>query len=179
MPAAGISVACTAVVGKYMGMGKPELAQRRAWLGLRLALGYMITCGILMVVFREPMIRFFVDAATPPDAVQRLVKLGSMFLIATAAFQAFDAVTMTLSGARRGAGDTVVPGIATVVLSWGVIVGGGTVLVAVLPENIRPLGGWIGAASYIMLLATFLLIRFVGGRWKKNKVLAESATVGH
>lgn len=179
MPAVGISVACTAVVGKYMGMGRPDLATRRAWLGLRLALGYMITCGILMVAFREPMIRFFVDAATPPDAVERLVKLGAMFLIATAAFQAFDAVAMTLSGALRGAGDTVFPGIVTMVLAWGVIVGLGTILVEILPEPLRPMGGWIGAASYIMLLATFLLFRFARGRWKTNKVLADSATVGH
>lgn len=179
MPAVGISVACTAVVGKYMGMGKPELAARRAWLGLRIAIAYMITCGILMVVFRGQMIAFFIDAKTPPESVSRVIELGSMFLIATAAFQAFDATAMTLSGALRGAGDTLVPGVATLVLSWLVIVGAGTVLVEVLPDRIKPMGGWIGAASYIILLATILLVRFAGGRWKTNKVLKESSVAGH
>src|SRR5204863_7549748 len=64
MPAVGISVACTAVVGKYMGMGKPELAARRAWLGVRIAVVYMVTCGILMVAFRGQLIRFFIDNDT-------------------------------------------------------------------------------------------------------------------
>lgn len=179
MPAVGISVACTAVVGKYMGMGKPELAARRAWLGVRLAIGYMVTCGVLMVLFRSQLIAFFIDNQTPPESVDRVIALGSMFLIATAAFQAFDAVAMTLSGALRGAGDTLVPGVATLVLSWLVIVGAGTVLVEVLPERIRPMGGWIGAASYIILLATAMFVRFAGGKWKKNKILNESATAGH
>ncbi len=179
MPAVGISVACTAVVGKYMGMGKPDLAAQRAWLGVRVAIVYMISCGILMVVFRHQLIAFFIDAKTPPESVARVIALGSMFLIATAAFQAFDAIAMTLSGALRGAGDTLIPGLATLVLSWLVIVGAGTVLVAVLPERIKPMGGWIGAASYIILLATMLLLRFVGGKWKTNKVLKESSVAGH
>ena len=176
MPAVGIHVACTAIVGKYMGMGRPDLAARRAWLGVRLAMIYMITCGILMVIYRAPMVRFFLDANTAPEAADRIIALGSMFLIATATFQAFDAVAMTLSGSLRGAGDTVVPGVVTVILSWVVIVALGTILKHTLPETLRPLGGWIGAALYIALLAIFLLFRFVGGKWKLRKVLAESST---
>jgi MATE family multidrug resistance protein len=179
MPAVGIHVACTAIVGKYMGMGRPDLAARRAWLGLKLSVVYMVTCGVLMVVYREPMVRFFIDSGTTPDATARIIALGSMFLIATATFQAFDAVAMTLSGSLRGAGDTVVPGIVTVVLSWVVIVGAGTAFIHILPERFQPVGGWIGAALYIFLLAVFLTIRFVGGKWKLRKVLAESSTVGH
>jgi MATE family multidrug resistance protein len=139
-------------------------------------MAYMITCGILMVIFRAPMVRFFLDAGTSPEAAARIIALGSMFLIACATFQAFDAVAMTLSGSLRGAGDTVVPGVVTVVLSWFVIVGLGTLLKFTLPEAFRPLGGWIGASLYIILLAIFLLSRFVGGKWKLRKVLAESAT---
>ncbi len=179
MPAVGIHVACTAIVGKYMGKGRPDLAARRAWLGLRLAVVYMVSCGVLMVIFRAPMIRFFIDAGTTPEAADRIIALGSMFLVATATFQAFDAVAMTLSGSLRGAGDTVVPGVVTVILSWFVIVGVGTLLKYALPENLQPLGGWIGAALYICLLALFLLFRFIGGRWKLRKVLADSATVPH
>lgn len=175
MPAVGIHVACTAIVGKYMGKGRPDLAARRAWLGLRLAVAYMVTCGVLMVVFREPMIRLFLDHNTPPEAAEKIIKLGSMFLFATATFQAFDAVAMTLSGSLRGAGDTVVPGVVTVILSWLVIVGVGTTLKTSLPESHQPLGGWIGAALYIFLLAVFLLWRFTGGKWKSRKVLQESA----
>lgn len=174
MPAVGISVACTAVVGKYMGMGRPDLAERRAWLALRLALGYMVLCGIVFVTFRTSLVRLFIDGDTPPEAAEELVRLGSMFLIATAAFQAFDAVAMTISGALRGAGDTVAPGVATVVLSWTVIVGGGTLAVAWLP-GLESLGPWIAAATYITILGLFLLGRFMAGHWKTRRLVAAPA----
>jgi len=170
MPAVGISVACTAVVGKYMGMGRPDLAARRAWLGLRLAAVYMALCGVLFVVFRRPMIGLFVAEGTDPAVEAELIRLGSMFLIATATFQAFDGIAMTLGGALRGAGDTVAPGIVTVVLSWLVIVGGGTMAVEFLP-GLSSLGPWIAAAVYIVLLSQYLLFRFIGGRWRSMKLV--------
>jgi MATE family multidrug resistance protein len=97
-----------------------------------------------------------------------------MFLIATATFQAFDAVAMTISGALRGAGDTVVPGLVTVLLAWSLIVGGGTALVIFAP-GLESLGGWMAAASYIVGLAIFLLVRFRSGKWKSKRLLKESA----
>lgn len=175
MPAVGLSVACTAVVGKYMGMGRPDLAMHRSWLALKLALAYMSLCAILFVVFRRPMVGIFLDNGTAPDVVDRVIRLGAMFLIATAAFQAFDAVAMITSGALRGAGDTVVPGIITVVLSWVLIVGGGLMMVGTFP-NLESLGPWIAASAYIIILSLFLLGRFMGGRWKSIKLAGVEKT---
>ncbi len=173
MPAVGISVACTAVVGKYMGMGLPDVAASRAWLALRFAMGYMVLCGAVFVVFRRSLIAFFIQADTPAADAAEVVRLGSMFLIATATFQAFDAVAMTASGALRGAGDTFFPGLATMVLSWVVIVGGGTALVAWC-ERLSSLGPWMAAASYIILLSIALMGRFLTGKWKHRRLLEES-----
>ncbi|MFN0133759.1 MAG: MATE family efflux transporter [Phycisphaerales bacterium] len=172
MPAVGISVACTAVVGRCMGMKRPDLAAKRAWLGVGLAMVYMIACGVAFVVFRRPLVLAFVQADTPPEVAERLVTLGSAFLIATAAFQAFDAIAMTIGGALRGAGDTIVPGVATLFLSWIVIVGGGTAMVEVVP-SLGSLGPWIAAASYIAVLSVFMLWRFLGGKWKTRTVVKE------
>lgn len=165
MPAVGISVATTAVVGKYQGMRRPDISQHRAFLGLKLAAAYMVACGICFVVFREHLIQLFVPADAAPETREALINLGSKFLIATACFQLFDAVAMTMSGALRGAGDTIVPGIATVLLSWVVIVGGGLAMVTFVP-SLQSVGAWIAAAGYIFLLCCFLLGRFLTGRWK-------------
>lgn len=174
MPAVGISVACTALVGKYQGMGRSDLAVHRASLCLKAALVYMGLCAVAFVVFREHLVLFFVPGDTDPDTTHRLVSLGSSFLIATAAFQLFDAGAMTLSGALRGAGDTLIPGLLTVVLSWVLIVGGGFALVEFAPA-LGSLGPWIAAAAYIALLSLFLLKRFLGGRWKSIRVVRDHA----
>jgi MATE family multidrug resistance protein len=174
MPAVGLSVACTALVGKYQGMQRSDLASHRAWLCIRSAMIYMGLCGVVFLVFREPLVRAFVRDDTPPEEVARVVRLGAAFLVATAAFQLFDAVAMTTSGALRGAGDTVVPGVATVILSWGVIVGGGVALTHLAP-SLESLGAWIAAASYIFLLCVFLLGRFLSGRWKAIRLVRDEA----
>ncbi len=173
MPAVGISVATTAIVGRCMGMRRPDLAARRAWLGVGLTVAYMGACGAAFIAFRAPMIRLFIDADTPPETAARLVALGSSFLIATAAFQLFDAVAITLCGALRGAGDTVWVGIATVVLSWGLIVGGGHLMVARFPE-FSSLGPWIAAAAYIAALSVAILWRFLSGQWRTIRLVQDA-----
>jgi multidrug resistance protein, MATE family len=170
MPTVGISVACTALVGKYMGMRRPDLAARRAWLGLLVAMAWMGLCGIAFIAFRRPLVHLFVDPNTSPDAVAELVRLGAMFLIATATFQLFDAVAMTLSGSLRGAGDTVVPGVVTIGLSWLLIVGGGEAMVRYVP-GLASLGPWIAASAYIIVLSIFFLARFMSGRWKSIELV--------
>jgi len=171
MPAVGLSVACTALVGKYQGMGRSDLAAHRAWLCVRAALIYMGLCGVVFIVFRGALVRVFIPGDADPTTTENLVRLGSMFLIATACFQLFDAGAMTISGALRGAGDTVVPGVFTVVASWTIIVGGGYALTHLFP-NLESLGAWIAAAAYIIILCIALLVRFLSGRWKTIKVVA-------
>ena len=177
MPAVGISVAATALVGKYMGMRRPDLAAHRAWLGVKVAIVYMGVCAMAFIVFRRPLVRLFIDGDTPPETADELVRLGSAFLIAAATFQVFDALAMTLSGALRGAGDTVVPGLVTVVLSWTVIVGGGFAMIRGLP-HLGSLGPWIAASVYIAILGLFLLWRFVAGPWRRFNLLAHAEGSG-
>jgi MATE family multidrug resistance protein len=173
MPAVGLSVAMTAIVGKCMGMGRPDLAMSRAWLGVRIGLIYMGVCAVCFFVFRVWMIERFVPESM--DAVQaaEIVRIGSTALIAAAVFQLFDAVAIVLSGALRGAGDTVWPGVATILLSWTCIIGGGHAIIALAP-GLGSLGPWIGTATYLILLGTALMVRFVSGRWK-SIVLVDAA----
>jgi MATE family multidrug resistance protein len=170
MPAVGISVACTAIVGKYIGMGRHDIAQKRAWLALWVAAAYMGLCGLLFVVFRADLVRLFIERDTPPEQAAELVRLGSLMLIACACFQLFDAAAMVMSGALRGAGDTVFPGVATMVASWVIIVGGGSIMVKQFP-GLESLGPWIAAAVYIFSLCVLLVGRFMTGKWKAIRLL--------
>lgn len=170
MPAVGISVAVTAMVGKCMGMGRPDLAAKRAWLGLGVAMAYMGICAVCFVVFRESLVRLFIDSRTSPEIADQVLRLGTQFLILTAVFQIFDAVAMTLSGALRGAGDTVFVGVSTVLSSWIIIVGGGTLAITTF-RSLESVGPWAAAALYIIVLSGFVLARFLAGRWKSIRLV--------
>lgn len=174
MPAVGISVACTAIVGKYMGAKQPRVAAGRAWLSVAVAMTYMGLCGLMFVIFRRPLVEFFIEPGTSGADKAELVRLGGQMLIAAACFQLFDAAAMVLSGALRGAGDTVFPGVATVISSWIIIVAGGLVMTWVFP-GLQSIGPWITAALYIATLGVILLLRFLSGRWMLIDLLGHAS----
>jgi MATE family multidrug resistance protein len=163
MPAVGISFAMTAIVGRYLGMRRPDLAWSRARLGVGLTVCYMGLCAVAFVLFRHPMAEVFSDEP-------RVVEIGARIILLAAVFQLFDALGITIIGVLRGAGDTIWPGVVTVVLSWTCLVGLGHVMVAVFPE-LTSVGPWIGSAVYIILLGIFLGARFVWGKWRAMKLI--------
>jgi len=176
MPAVGLSVALTASVGKCMGMKRPDLAAQRAWLGVAMAAVYMTLCGVAFVLFRNDLTRLFIQRDTPPETAEMIVRLGAGFLVATAAFQFFDAIAMSLSGALRGAGDTKFTGVATLLLSWSILVVGGLAMVRFAPR-LQSLGPWIAAAAYIVLLSVMILARFLTGKWRGMSMVESSSEV--
>jgi MATE family multidrug resistance protein len=171
MPAVGFGIAATSLVGRYIGAGRPDLAQSRAHVALAIAVAYMGACGVLMLAFRGPMISVFASGArTSPEVAAQVIDTGSTLMVAAAFFQVFDAVGIVLLGALRGAGDTLWPGIVTVFLSWSIIVGGGWLMVEHAP-GLGPLGPWIAASAYIAVLSVVLAVRWRRGAWRSIRVL--------
>ena len=176
MPTVGLSIAVTAIVGRCMGSGRPDLAAARTWLGLKLAIGYMGLCAIAFIVLKEPMIGLFIDDAASPEQRAMLLEVGAGVMIAAAAFQLGDALGIMLIGALRGAGDTTWPSLVNIALSWIFIVGAGWLAVEFLPQ-LGSIGPWIAAAMFITALGIAMLVRFLGGKWKTIQ-LVESGPEG-
>lgn len=192
MPAVGISVAVTAVVGKYIGAGQLDVANQRAWLGMRLAVGYMGSCALVFVLFRYQLVDVFLSMqglmqapgrATVTESAKTMAvdlalirEYGARLLICAAVFQVFDAVAITLSGALSGAGDTVWPGVATIIASWTCIIGLGYAMATYFPQ-LQSLGPWIGAAACIISLGIAFFIRWQSGRWRSIDLLRRGDAV--
>ena len=158
MLAFGISAAVTALVGRYIGRGRHDLAVIRANLGFKVAAIYMLSCGAIFVVGRHQLIRVF-------TADPEVLRVGSMLLVFAAIYQFFDALYITYNGALRGAGDTIVPAVATIVLCWSITVFGGYLVARFRPQW-GPAGPWTVATIYGVILGTFIYIRFRRGGWR-------------
>ncbi len=172
LPALGLSFALTASVGKCLGAGRPDLVVQRATIGILMAMGYMGACAVAFVVFRESLVGVFIGKDTKPEDAAELLAIGSQIMIIAAIFQLFDALGISLIGILRGAGDTVWPGVLTIVLSWTCIIGVGYAIAVTAPQ-LGSTGPWIAAAVYIVLLGLGLLWRFTSGKWRKFHVLSE------
>jgi len=170
LPALGLSFALTASVGKCLGAGRPDLVVQRATIGVLMAVGWMGACAVIFVVFRESLVLLFVPPETNAQDLEEVVRIGSQIMIIAAIFQVFDALGISLIGVLRGAGDTVWPGVLTIVLSWTCIIGLGYTIAVTAPQ-LGVVGPWIAAAVYIVLLGLGLLWRFSRGQWRKFNVL--------
>lgn len=164
MPALGVANAATAVVGKHIGEGNLDAARRSAHAAVAIAAGWMTACAIVFALFRGDLAAVFLDN---PEAV----RIASTLFLFAAFFQTLDALGTVYIAALRGAGDTLVPGLATVILAWTVIVGGGLFMRLHHPE-LASSGPWVAATTYIVLLGVFVTIRFERGGWTRIHLLA-------
>jgi MATE family multidrug resistance protein len=158
MPAIGIGTAVTALVGRYIGRGQPEVAVALANLGFKVNAVYMLSCAVMFFLFRRELMRLFTDE---PE----VLRIGAMMLVFGAVYQLADAVYVTYIGALRGAGDTFVPAVLTAVLNWSMTVGVGFV-VAKYVRSWGAVGPWVVATLYGLVLSSFIWTRFRRGAWK-------------
>jgi MATE family multidrug resistance protein len=158
MPAFGISAAVTALVGRYLGMGRLDLARHRAHLGFKLTIWYMLVCGVVFFAGRYSLIGLF-------SADPEVVRIGAVLLTFAAVYQLFDGLYVIYIGALRGAGDTTVPAYITAGLCWTITVGGGAAIAYGWPA-LGPAGPWLAASAYGIILGIVLALRFSRGDWK-------------
>jgi MATE family multidrug resistance protein len=166
MPAFGVSTAVTALVGRYIGMGRHDLAEQRAHLGFAVCAVYMVLCGAVFFVARHWLIGQFADDPA-------ILAAGATLMIFAAFYQLFDAVYIVYVGALRGAGDTAVPAAITTTLCWTITVGGGLLIAKTQPQ-LGPSGPWFAAMAYGVILGAFIFARFARGRWKSIRLETDS-----
>jgi MATE family multidrug resistance protein len=136
-----------------------------------MAMTYMTACAAVFVIFREPLIGLFLgEEHASPQRIAHIVQIGSKILICTAVFQTADAFGIIYTGALRGAGDTVWPGIITAIYAWVFIIGGGVAFITLAP-HLESLGPWIASAVYVILYGATMWLRFRSGRWRKIRLL--------
>src|SRR5258706_1584483 len=152
MPCFGLSAAVTALVGRYVGAGRNDLAAQRAHLGFTVATTYMISCGLVYFFARGPLMHLFTH---DPNVLH----IGMTMMIFAAIYQLFDSMFIIYNGALRGAGDTFIPSIVTGVAVWIIMLCGGYLMARFFPQ-LGVAGPWTLATIYGAFLGVFMLTRF-------------------
>ncbi len=157
VPAMGLNVGVTALVGRHIGEANLRRAKRAGYLGMGMAGGSALLFGLGFVLFRRPLIGLFSDDPAT-------VRAGAMILSYMALFLISNALAMVSHGALKGAGDTKWPAIMWALVAWLFFVPLGLILGnrAVLGLH----GAWIAATLYIWLLDLLLIRRFVSEKWR-------------
>lgn len=159
-----LSVATTALVGQSLGAQRPDLAEKSAYVTMRYSLLFMCALGVVMMVLGGQITGLFVGGK---DADQ-VIDIGRQLLFIFAFAMPGLAISLSLGGGLRGAGDT------RAVLA---IMAGTTWIVRLVPAYLLAItfglgvpGAWMAAIMDINLRAALMWLRFRRGRWKQINV---------
>ncbi|MBN1343763.1 MAG: MATE family efflux transporter [Phycisphaerae bacterium] len=170
MPALGIGIGLTAVVGKAIGQGRRDKARHRTTVALGCCGAYMATCGLAFILFRKHFVGWLTD---DPE----VFRIGCQIMICGGIFQTFDAMCLVYNSALRGAGDTVWTAVALVTTCWVILIGGGYALAEKMP-HLGALGPWIAATTYVIVLGLILAVRWRRGRWEQIDIFGDREDEG-
>ena len=161
MQASGLGIAVATLVGRYIGSGDQDHAEKSFRSGMALSLIISGSVALLFLGVPDQLVRIFSD---DPE----VIRMGSSILVIGAALQFFDAFGIVADGALHGAGDTRVPFLARFVLAWVLFLPLAWYFAFHLEGGL--LGAWIASAIHLFLLAIYLIWRFQSGAWRRIKI---------
>ncbi len=102
MPGFAFSIAASTLVGQYIGAGNLPEGKKAGYEVAKLALIYMSLLGVLVALASRYI-------AMPFSTSEEVLTLASIYLVLAGLSEPGLALAMTIGGAVRGAGNTVVP----------------------------------------------------------------------
>lgn len=160
MPAMNFSAAISTFVGQNIGANKFH----RIGKGLKATLVMMstisITVTIVAVVFAGPIISLFTNNL-------EVIEIGKQYIYIVTPFYIVFSTMFILNGVLRGAGDTLVPMIITILALWVIRLPVSWLLSGEIGSN----GIWWGIPVAWIFGVVVSYFYYLSGRWKKRAVV--------
>ncbi|MDH7603134.1 MAG: MATE family efflux transporter [Armatimonadota bacterium] len=157
MPGIAYSIAATPLVGQNLGAGKPERAERSAWVAVSQAMFIMSSVALLFLLVPEWLARRFTQEAS-------VVPLVVSYLRINAVSEPFLALSMVLRGALQGAGDTRTPAVISVGTMWVLRLPMAYLLARTL--GFGAVGAWIAMSATTCFSGILMALWFKWGTWR-------------
>lgn len=155
LPGFGFSNASATLVGQGLGARDPDFSRRAGWVSMRMAVWMMSLMGLVFVAFARQIAGLFID---DPMVVRYTVT----FMYALGAAQPLMAIDWTISGALRGAGDSLFPLFGSLAGFYGMRLF--VTIIIVIRHGAIEWIWWSLLADYIVR-STLKVWRYQGGRW--------------
>lgn len=164
LPAMNLSMAVSTFVGQNLGAGKPERVKRGYRAALLIAVGISAVLTVVLIAFRDRLIGLF---STDPG----VLRYGGEYLTIVTSFYVLFAGMFITGGVLRGAGDTMVQMVFTLIALWVVRIP----VAAMLAGAVGTSGIWwaIPAGWAVGFTGTF--VYYLSGRWKRKVVVRPPA----
>lgn len=156
MPGYGIGSAATTLVGQSVGAKREKLAVSFGKITIGLGMGVMFFLGVLMYIFAPEMMGIL----SPDPKVQ---EMGVVILRIEAFAEPLYGASIVVAGVLRGAGDTLIPSMLSLVSLWLVRLP----LSYTLAKRYGLMGVWIAMCVELCFRGGIFLVRFARKKWLK------------
>jgi MATE family multidrug resistance protein len=168
MPLLGLGVGVSSLVGRHMGANRSDQAERTVWSAFWMGLAYMSVCGAVYVLAPRVLLAPYA-AGADPATFGSVSRIAVALLRFVALYSIFDTMNVVFASGLRGAGDTAYPLLASVTLSWVVMLVPAYVLCVIGGAGIYT--AWATASAYVGVLGLLMMARFRAGRWTSLRVI--------
>jgi MATE family multidrug resistance protein len=175
LPMLGLSIATSILVGQHIGESNRPAAEKSAYSGVKLAIAHMVFMGLIFIIFPQQLFGLFKSDRFPPELFVEVLTYGRYLLVMIAVLGIFDAVNVTFSGALKGAGDTLFPMWANVIIAWVLFIPPVYVVTVTLQASLY--WAWLFFVVYVALLGLVFWWRFSRGAWKNIEIRETVAPV--
>lgn len=159
-PAQAFSVAATTLTGQSLGANMPKTAKKYIRYVQQLAVVVGIFTGAVIVTFSRQLAGFYTSDL-------HVINLTAGVLIYLAVAQPGQTTQLSISGALRGAGDTLFPLVSVAISVWGMRVVLSYLFVKVFNWGLS--GAWLAITFDQYCRAIIVYIRYYSGKWMNAK----------
>jgi multidrug resistance protein, MATE family len=170
VPALGLGMALSVLVGQQLGQNKPNLAARATWTSLCMALGYMGTMALAYVLLPNLLLKLHEMGMSQGELAKFAELRGTTIVLLrfVAAYCLFDAMNVVFAGALKGAGDTRFIMIVSLLLTPMPVV---AAWAGIHYLHCGLLWCWTVVTLWICISGVIYCARFLHGRWRHIRVI--------
>ncbi len=165
IPAMGLSMATSTLVGQNIGAGKIERAEKITKLSALVGFVILTIGGVIMFWFAKQISAIFI-----PGEIET-IRSSALFIKIMALTFGFIGVQMSLNGLFRGSGNTMISMVLSIVSLW--VLRFPLAYVLSKYTALEEIGLWIAFPAANILAAIIMVIWFLKGTWKQKQVTEE------
>jgi putative MATE family efflux protein len=163
IPAVGISMATSTLVGQNIGAGKVNRAADITKLSSIISFVILTALGVVFFIFAEPITAAFI----PNDP--KVIESGALFVKIMSLSFGFIGVQFTINGTFMGAGNTGVSMAVSVIAFW--VFQFPIAYVLSKHTSLEEVGIWLAIPISNVLVTIVAILWYMRGDWKKKQII--------
>ena len=165
IPALGLSMATSTLVGQNIGARKIERAEKVTKLSMLIGFIILTVIGIIIFLFAKQISTIFI-----PGEIET-IQSSALFIKIMALTFGFISVQMSLNGLFRGSGNTMISMVLSIVSLW--VLRFPLAYVLSQHTSLEEIGLWIAFPVANILAAIIAIVWFMKGTWKQKQITEE------